>query len=76
MNNYRRKELNALLSTIEEVKDALEALKEEEEEYRDNMPENLWGSERYDKAEAAVSSLEEAISSLEDAISGIEVAQG
>ena len=63
MNKYRRKELSTLLSTLEEVKDTLETLKEEEEEYRDNMPENLWGSERYEKAEEAISNMEDAMAS-------------
>ena len=75
MNKYRRKELSTLLTTLEEVKGTLETLKEEEEEYRDNMPENLWGSERYEKAEEAISNMEDAINSLEDAISSIDTAQ-
>lgn len=51
MNKQRRKSLNKLIEKLEEVKSDLESLKDEEEEYRDNMPENLQGSERYEKAE-------------------------
>lgn len=75
MNKLRRQELSNLASILEEAKDSLESLKEEEEEYRDNMPENFWGSERYTKAEEAISDMEDAISSLEDAISSMESAQ-
>ena len=53
MNKVRRKELQELYDIISEAKDRLEMLHDEEEEYKDNMPENLQSSERYEKAEAA-----------------------
>lgn len=74
MNKQRRKSLTALIDQFESLKCELETLMEEEEEYRDNMPENLQGSERYDMADEAVSNLEDAISSLEDVTSSIEAA--
>ena len=49
MNNTRRKKLSRLAEQIEEIKEALEVLKEEEESYQENMPENLQGSERYEQ---------------------------
>lgn len=45
---------------------------DEEEEYRDNMPENLQGSDRYAKADETCDELYCAISNLEDVISSIE----
>lgn len=74
MNKIRRKELQSIIYQIEELKGSLEDLQAEEEEYRDNMPENLWGSERYDKAEEAIANMEDAISALEEAISSIDAA--
>lgn len=74
MNKVRRKALAAIASQLEEVKGALEDLQFEEEEYRDNIPENLQGSGRYEQAEEAVNNIEEAVSSLEDAINFIEAA--
>lgn len=74
MNNTRRKELQAIIDKLEDLKGDLELLQEEEEEYRDNMPENLQGSERYEMAEEAISNIEEAVSGLEDVISYIESA--
>ena len=50
MNNIRRKSLRDIAEQLEELKASLEELQEEEEEYRDNMPENLQGSERYEAA--------------------------
>ena len=76
MNNVRRKELQAIVNTLEEKRETLEVLKEEEEEYRDNMPENLHGSERYDISSEAISDLELALDSIDSAISYIEAAIG
>ena len=49
----------------------LENLREEEEEYRDNFPDNLLSCERYEIAENACYCLEEATQALEDAINNI-----
>lgn len=74
MNKVRRKELQELYDIISEAKDRLEML-HDEEEYKDNMPENLQSSERYEKAEAAVDALDSAASSLEEVLDYIEEAQ-
>lgn len=75
MNNSRRKQLSDLRIELGDIMSTLEDLKEEEQEYMDNMPENLWNSTRYDVAEEAVSNMEDALSSLEDVISSIEEAE-
>lgn len=74
MNRVRRKALQEIMEQFESLKDELEALMEEEEDYRDNIPENLQGSERYKKADAACDNLSDAVSTLEDVISSIEAA--
>lgn len=74
MNKIRRKELQSTIDQLIELMSSLEDLQAEEEEYRDNMPENLWGSDRYEKAEEAISNMEDAVSSLEEVISSIEAA--
>lgn len=74
MNKVRRKELQELYDIISEAKDRLEML-HDEEEYKDNMPENLQSSERYERAEAAVDALDSAVTSLEEALDYIEEAQ-
>ena len=75
MNKQRRNELSHVIALIEEVKETLEALKEEEE-YRDNMPENLQGSTRYETADTACDNLDTAVSSLEEATDAITEAIG
>ena len=75
MNKARRKALDEVISKIEEAKELLENLQAEEEEYRDNMPENLQGSERYEAADAAVDNMSSAVDALDEAISSVESAQ-
>lgn len=75
MNKARRKALDEVISKIKEAKELLENLQAEEEEYRDNMPENLQGSERYEAADAAVDNMSSAVDALDEAISSIESAQ-
>lgn len=73
MNKDRRNqiaEVAAKLSDLEalrdEIKDALEAIRDEEQEYFDNMPEGLQQSDRGYAAEEAVNQLEEAVGVLDD----------
>lgn len=74
MNRIRRKALNDVKDQIEMLRCTLEQLAEEEEEYRDNMPENLQGSERYEKADEACDSLSSALDSLDEAVEHIDEA--
>lgn len=75
MNKIRRKELDVVLAKLHEAKDELESIINDEEEYRDNMPENLQGSERYELANNACSEMQNALDSLDEAVSSIESAQ-
>lgn len=73
MNNVRRKQIDKVLSGIEILRDAFDSIKEavgeirdEEQEYLDNIPENLQASERYELAEEAVSNLDSAYDLLDE----------
>lgn len=74
MNKPRRKELQAIYDLISEAKERLEAVRDEEEEYKDNMPENLQCSEKYERAEEIVDNLDEAIDELDTILETIEEA--
>lgn len=74
MNNQRRKTLEEIHNKIADLRDLLEEVKDEEECYRDNMPENLQSSARYEIAENACDNMDSAISSLEEALDYIESA--
>ncbi len=91
MNKDRRKAIAALVAEaqvlagkLEDLASEIEAIKDEEQEYFDKMPESLQGGDKGQAAEAAVASLEEALdqansakeaadlieSNLEDAANG------
>lgn len=72
MNAKRRKAIEELSEKITEAKDTLGEIKDDEETYMNNMPENLQCSSRYEAAENAVEELEEAISNLESALENLE----
>ena len=75
MNNTRRKQLNNILSQVNLLKEELESILNDEEEYKDNMPENLQGSEKFEKTESACEAMQEALDQLEEVINNIETAQ-
>ena len=74
MNKLRRKDLREITDQLETLQELLQELQEQEEEYRDNMPENLQGSEKYERADKACSNLSDAYDSLQDAIANITAA--
>ena len=77
MNKARRKNIQDVVGQLEDLKSTLEDLQGEEEEYRDNIPENLQGSERYEKADEACDTLSGAVDGLEDIITSLgELAEG
>ena len=71
MNRIRRKALDALYRELEDIQSRLEEITCEEEDYRDNIPENLQGSERYEIADAACESLRDAYDMITDALDSI-----
>lgn len=72
MNKTRRQQLRKWLEDMENIKSELETICSDEQDYFDNMPENLQGSQRGMDAEEAIEQMEEAVSYIEDAISIIE----
>ena len=75
MNNSRRKEIRAIIAKLEEVKECVENVRDEEQEYLDNMPENLQCSERADVAQNAIDNMEYALDNLEEAVDNLEEAE-
>lgn len=68
MNRQRRKSIKAVMDQLTDLKDSLEDICSEEEEYRDNMPDGLQNSVRYEAAEEAISALQTAIEDIENAV--------
>ena len=59
MNKARRKEIARAIELMDEAREILEAVKDEEQEAFDNMPESLQCSERGEAMEEYNSTLEE-----------------
>jgi hypothetical protein len=74
MNKDRRKRIDEAIKKLEDAQTILEECRDEEQDYLDNIPENLQGSERYETAEAAVDALDSACENLEEVISSAEEA--
>ena len=74
MNPNRRKRLLGLLKEVEEIRSQVETIRDEEDEARDNMPENLQGSDRFVNSEESSEALSTAEDYLNDAASAIEEA--
>ena len=74
MNKQRRRiiyEINTRLEAVqgemESLLDDIQAVIDEETEYRDNIPENMQAGERYENADSACDSLQSAYDTLEGA---------
>ena len=65
MNNDRREKLKRANGYLELALGIVSGVLDEEESCLDNIPENLQGSERYEKIETAVDNLESVIESIE-----------
>lgn len=74
MNKTRRKALQGILDKLEGLQEDLQTIQEQEEEYRDNMPEAFQETERYEKADVACDALSDAITALEEAAENIGTA--
>ena len=74
MNKERRKQIESALEKIQDGRDAIESLKDEEQDYYDNMPESLQGGEKGEVAQSAIDALDNALSQLDEAIDSINEA--
>ena len=72
MNKARIKQLINWKKKAEELKEELESILYDEQDYFDNMPENLQGSMKGIDSEEAINQLEDAISNLEEAIDSVD----
>ena len=68
MNKERRKQLEALSQRAELIRDDLENVLSDEQEYFDNIPENLQYSQRAGDSEEAMDLMNSAIECIDEAI--------
>jgi prefoldin subunit 5 len=75
VNEDRRKKIDELISTLEQLKADIETVRDEEQEYFDNMPESFQSGSKGDAVTAAIDALETALSSCEEVSTGLEDAK-
>lgn len=75
MNNLRRKQIQEIIDKLEALKDDIVAITEEEQDYHDNIPENLQGGERFEASLCAIEMLENAQNSLDEVIEALQDAK-
>jgi len=76
MNNERRKEIDRIISELQQLQSDIENVLGEEQDAFDNMPEGLQQSDRGEAASEAISELESAQSGVDEVISCLENAKG
>ena len=72
MNKQRRKELEKAFDMIEQAKEIIESVKEEEEESYENLPDNFRYGDRGEEMQGYIEMMDETVGYLEDANSVIE----
>jgi uncharacterized coiled-coil DUF342 family protein len=72
MNKQRRERIASVISQLTSLHEEIEAIKDEEQEYYDNMPEGIQSSSKGEAAEEAVSNLECSCDSIQEAIDNLE----
>ena len=74
MNEARRDRLRAAVKKLSDVHSIVETVCDKEEDCLDNYPENLQNSDRFERTETAVDSLNDALERLEEATECIQTA--
>ena len=72
MNKERRKELEKVEALISEARNLLEEVRDGEEDALCNLPESFQMSERGEKMEDAISSMNDVLDALEEAEGSLE----
>lgn len=68
MNKARRAAIEALRQRLDDIIGEVETLKDEEQEYFDNMPENMQQADKGQAAETAVEALTDACETINSAV--------
>lgn len=75
MNKARRSSIQKIIERLEEIRDDIESVKNEEEEAYENLPESLQESGRGEAMSEAIDALDSAYSSIEEVLDYLDTAQ-
>ncbi len=76
MNKERRKALSTISAQLESLKDELQAVYDEEDEAKSNLPDSLQEGEKGQAMDDAISAMSSAIDAIDEAVSQIGTATG
>lgn len=68
MNRIRRKRIAEIIDALSDLQETINMIREEEDESRENMPENMQYGDRYYASEECSDWLEEAYESIDSAL--------
>ena len=68
LNKVRRTQIQRVSDSISNIIAEIETIRDEEDEARESMPENLVGSERHETSEVASDTLQDTIDLLEESV--------
>ena len=71
MNNPRRRKIDKISAQLQDLKDQLEELLQEEQEAFDNIPEAFQDTDRYMEAEEKLDYLDTAFGGLQEVIDNL-----
>lgn len=71
MNKQRRTEIQKIHDRLEDIKGELQAIIDDEQEYNDNIPDNLRDGQRCTDSDDALSELDNAFSEIESSQSSL-----
>ena len=74
MDDKRREKLRNVLRILTSAADIVDSVCDKEQDCVDNYPENLQGTERFERMEDAVDNLNDALEKIDDAKLAIESA--
>lgn len=72
MNKQRRKAIGDIYDKLIDIQSDLEYIRDEEQEAFDNLPESIQYSERGERMEEYISSLEEALDYVDYAVESLD----
>ena len=72
MNKTQRKQITKWIENIEEIKCAMKDMRDNEEEKLSNLPEGIQESERGEKMQEGIDSLDYALENLQDCLDNLE----
>lgn len=75
MNAERRKQIDTIMSILENMRNNIESVRDSEEVAYDNLPESLQNSDKGEKSQAAMTAMDSAAMDIDNAIDNLLEAQ-